>query len=186
MEAIIEKRVEALENSMENVGKYIDEVTKWLSDHMNKAIDGTSWGDYLTGALFGGGLIGMAISRKIRTSKKNTQELYNGMTADDMGRDIVNQVRKMVDYQCEIQKLVGKGEEGYYYNLVDFVFHYGAKYHAAWLSFASFYVTNHKVDYNGDRMTLEDMIRKQWYQEMLRMDMRDETRNTIEKALREI
>ena len=51
MEAIIEKRVEALENSMENVGKYIDEVTKWLSDHMNKAIDGTSWGDYLTGWL---------------------------------------------------------------------------------------------------------------------------------------
>ena len=62
MEAIIEKRVEALENSMENVGKYIDEVTKWLSDHMNKAIDGNSWGDWMTGALFGGGLIGMAIS----------------------------------------------------------------------------------------------------------------------------
>ena len=94
------------------------------------------------------------------------------MTADDMGRDILNQVKKLVDYQCEIQNLVGKGEEGYYYNLVDFVFHYGAKYHAAWLSFASFYVTNHKVDYNGDRMTLEEMIRKQWYKEMLRMDMR--------------
>ena len=108
------------------------------------------------------------------------------MTADDMGRDIVNQVKKLVDYQCEIQNLVGKGEEGYYYNLVDFVFHYGAKYHAAWLSFASFYVTNHKVDYNGDRMTLEEMIRKQWYKEMLRMDMRNETRNTIEKALRDM
>lgn len=97
MEPIIEKRVKALSDSMVNVGKHIDEVTTWLSDHMNKAIDGNSWGDWMTGALFGGGLLGMAISKKIRTGKKSTKVIYNGMTADDMGQDIVNQVAKLVD-----------------------------------------------------------------------------------------
>ena len=184
METINEKRVEALTGSMENVAKYIDDVAKFLSDNMNKAIDGNSWKDYMTGALFGGGLIGMAISRKVRTSRTNTQIIYNGMTADDMGRDIVNQVKKLVSYQSEIQRLVGKYDEGNYYNLVEFVYHYAAKYHAAWLSFASFYVTNHKVDYDGERMTLEEMVKKQWSKELLRLDMRDDTRKAIEKNLR--
>ena len=182
MEAI-EKRVEALTGSMENVAKYIDGVTKYLSDHMNKAIDGNSWKDWMTGALFGGGLIGMAISKKVRTSKTNTQIIYNGMTADDMGRDIVNQVNKLVGYQSEIQKLVGRGNGGNYYNLVEFVYHYAAKYHAAWMSFASFYVLNHKVDYNGQRMTLEEMVKKQWSRVILQLDMRAETRKAIEKNL---
>ena len=77
METINEKRVEALTGSMENVAKYIDGVTKYLSDNMNKAIDGNSWKDWMTGALFGGGLIGMAISKKVRTSKTNTQIIKN-------------------------------------------------------------------------------------------------------------
>lgn len=182
MEPIIEKKVKALRNSMVKVGKHIDEVTTWLSDHMNKAIDGNSWGDWMTGALFGGGILGMAISKKIRTGKKSTKVIYNGMTADDMGQDIVNQVTKLVDYQCEIQSLVGKEEENYYYNLVDFVFACGYKYHMAWMSFTSFYCTNHKVEYNGVKITLEEMVRKQWFQEMMRMDMYDKTRKTIEKA----
>ena len=84
LETINEKRVEGLTGSMENVAKYIDDVAKFLSDNMNKAIDGNSWKDYMTGALFGGGLIGMAISRKVRTSRTNTQIIYNGMTADDI------------------------------------------------------------------------------------------------------
>ena len=183
MEPIIEKRVKALSDSMVNVGKHIDEVTKWLSDNMNKAIDGNSWGDWMTGALFGGGLIGMAISKKIRTGKKSTKVIYNGMTADDMAQDIVNQVTKLVDYQCEIQSLVGKEEESYYYNLVDFVFQYGYKYHMAWMLFTSYYCTNHKVEYNGVKMSLEEMVRKQWIKETLRMDMREKTRKDIEKAL---
>lgn len=178
----IEQRVKELSDSMVAVGKHIDEVTKWLSDNQKKAIDGNSWGDWMTGALFGGGLIGMAISKKVRTGKKSTKVIYNGMTADDMGQDIVNQVTKLVDYQCEIQSLVGKEEENYYYNLVDFVFQYGYKYHMAWMYFTSYYCTNHKVEYNGVKMTLEEMIRKQWFKEMLRMDMKDETRKAIEKA----
>lgn len=118
MEPIIEKRVKALSDSMVNVGRHIDEVVNWLDENKRKAIDGNSLGDWMTGALFGGGLIGMAISRKIRTGKKSTRVIYNGMTADDMAQDIVNQVAKLVDYQCEIQNLVGKEEENYYYNLV--------------------------------------------------------------------
>ena len=183
MEAIIEKRVNALSDSMVNVGKHIDEVVKWLDENKREAIDGNSWGDWMTGALFGGGLIGMAISKKIRTGKKSTKVIYNGMTADDMAQDIVNQVAKLVDYQCEIQSLVGKEEESYYYNLVDFVFQYGYKYHMAWLFFTSYYCTNHKVEYNGVRMPLEEMVRKQWIKEILRMDMREKTRKEIEKAL---
>ena len=183
MEAIIEKRVNALSDSMVNVGKHIDEVVKWLDDNKRKAIDGNSWRDWMTGALFGGGLIGMAISRKIRTGKKSTKIIYNGMTADDMAQDIINQVTKLVDYQSEIQSLVGKEEENYYYNLVDFVFQYGYKYHMAWMLFTSYYCTNHKVEYNGVRMTLEEMVRMQWIKEILRMDMREKTRKDIEKAL---
>ena len=179
----IEKKVIALSEAMVIVGKHIDEVSKWLSDNKNKAIDGNSWGDWMTGALFGGGIIGMAISKKIHTGKKSTKVIYDGMTADDMAQDIVRQVKKLVDYQCEIQSLVGKEEEKYYYNLVDFIFQYGYKYHMAWMLFTSYYCTNHKVDYNGVRMTLEEMVRKQWIKETLRMDMREKTRKDIEKAL---
>ena len=167
---------------MVSVGEYIDRVTKWLSDNQKKAIDGNSWGDWMTGALFGGGLIGMSISKKIRTGKKSSKVIYNGMTPDDMGQDIVMQVKKLVDYQCEIQSLVGKEDEGHYYNLVDYVFQYAYKYHMAWMYFTSYYCTNHKVEYNGSKMTLEKMVRMQWFQEMLRMDMKDETRKAIEKA----
>ena len=81
-----------------------------------------------------------------------------------------------------LKMLVGKEEENYYYNLVDFVFQYGYKYHMAWMYFTSYYCTNHKVEYNGVKMTLEEMIRKQWFREMLRMDMKDETRKAIEKV----
>ena len=183
MEESIEKKVIALSEAMVIVGKHIDEVSKWLSDNMNKAIDGDSRGDWMTGALFGGGIIGMAISKKIRTGKKSTKIIYDGMTADDMAQDIVRQVKKLVDYQCEIQSLVGKEEEKYYYNLVDFVFQYGYKYHMAWMLFTSYYCTNHKVEYNGIRMTLEEMVRKQWIKETLRMDMREETKKSIEKHI---
>ena len=185
MDAFIEKRVKTLSDLMVNVGKHIDEVSKWLSDNMDKAIDGNSWGDWMTGALFGGGLIGMAISKKIRTGRKSTRAIYNGMTADDMAQDIINQVTKLVDYQCEIQSLVGKEEEKYY-NLVDFVFQYGYKYHMAWMLFTSFYCTNHKVEYDGVKMTLEEMVRKQWYKQMLRMDMKEETRNAVLKGMSSI
>lgn len=137
----------------------------------------------MTGALFGGGLIGMAISRKIRTGKKSTKVIYNGMTADDMAQDIVNQVTKLVDYQSEIQSLVGKEEENYYYNLVDFVVQYACKYHMAWMFFTSYYCTNHKVEYNGVRMTLEEMVRKQWVKEIKRLDMRESTKKDIDKNL---
>ena len=183
MEQIIEKRVNALSDAMVNVGKHVDEVTKWLSNNMNKAMDGNSWGDWMTGALFGGGLIGMAISKKIRTGKKSTKVIYNGMTADDMAQDIIHQVTKLVDYQCEIQSLVGKEEENYYFNLVDYVFQCGYKYHMAWMLFTSYYSTNHKVEYNGVKMSLEEMVRKQWVKETLRMDMREGTRKSIEKNL---
>lgn len=183
MEAIIEKRVNALSDSMVNVGKYIDEVVKWLDENKRKAIDGNSWGDWMTGALFGGGLIGMAISKKIRTGKKSSKVIYNGMTADDMAQDIVNQVTKLVDYQCEIQSLVGKEEENYYYNLVDFIVQYACKYHMAWMFFTSYYCTNHKVEYNGVRMTLEEMVRKQWVKEIKRLDMRESTKKDIDKNL---
>ena len=183
MDATIEKRVNALSDSIVNVGKHIDEVVKWLDDNKRKSIDGNSWGDWMTGALFGGGLIGMAISRKIRTGKKSTKVIYNGMTADDMAQDIVNQVTKLVDYQSEIQSLVGKEEENYYYNLVDFVVQYACKYHMAWMFFTSYYCTNHKVEYNGVRMTLEEMVRKQWVKEIKRLDMRESTKKDIDKNL---
>ena len=182
MEKSTENKVNRLSDLMVSVGNHIDEVAKWLYDNMNKAIDGNSFGDFMTGALFGGGLLGMAISKKIRTGMKSGRVIYKGMTADDMGQDIVNQVRKMVDYQCEIQSLVGKEEENYYYNLVDYVFQYGYKYHMAWMLFTSYYCTNHKVEFGGVKMTLEEMVRKQWYKQMLRMDMREETRKSIEKA----
>lgn len=53
----------------------------------------------------------------------------------------------------------------------------------AWMIFTSYYCTNHKVEYNGVRMTIEEMIRKQWIKEILRMDMRENIRKDIEKAL---
>lgn len=176
------QRVEVLCESMVSVGKQIEDAINWFSINQSKAIDGNSMADWMTGALFGGGLIGMAISKKIRTGKKSTKSLYKGMTADEIGEDIVNQVRKMVNYQCEIQRLVSKDDEGNYYNLVDFIFQCAYKYHMAWMYFTSFYCTNHKVEYNGVKMTLEDSIRKRWFKEMLRMDMKDETRMAIEKA----
>lgn len=183
MEPIIEKRVNALSDSMVNVGKYIDEVAKWLDGNKRKAIDGNSWGDWMTSVLFGGGLIGMAISKKIRTGKKSTKVIYNGMTADDMAQDIINQITTLVDYQSEIQSLVGKEEENYYYNLVDFVAQYACKYHMAWMFFTSYYCTNHKVEYNGVQMTLEEMVRKQWVKEIKRLDMRESTKKDINKNL---
>lgn len=78
---------------------------------------------------------------------------------------------------------MGKEEENYYYNLVDFVFQYGYKYHMAWMYFTSYYCTNHKVEYNGIKMTLEEMICKQWFKQLMRMDMRDKTREEIQKGL---
>ena len=182
MDTIIAKRVMALSNSMESVAKYMNEVTTWLTDNKNKAIDGNYWGDWLTVAAFGGGLIGMSINKKIRTGKRSTKVIYNGMTPDDMGQDIINQVTKMVDYQCEIQNLVGPEEEHYYYNLVDFIFLYGNEYREAWRDFTSFYCSNHKVEYNGEKISLEKMICEQWYKQMMRMDMKPETREAVMKA----
>ena len=184
MEELIEKRVKALNDAMISVGNHIDEVTKWLSENKRRANNGWSFGDAMTGALFGGGLIGMTISSKIRNAKKSRKVIYNGMTADDMGQDIINQVTKLVDYQCEIQNLVGKEEEVLYYNPVNFVFRYGFKYYMAWLDFTYNYITNHKVEYEGQKITVEKMIRKQLYKELLRMDMKDTTRATINKELK--
>ncbi len=184
MDAINETRVKAIGEKMIAVGNHIDETVKWLCDNMNKRIDGNSIGDWMTGALFGGGIIGMTISRKIRTGKKSTKVIYNGMTADDMGHDIVNQVSKLVDYQGEVQQFVGKEEEGYYYGYVNFIFQYWYKYHMAWMAFTSYYCTNHKVDYDGRRMTLEEMIRRQSLKQIQRLDLNDDTRATIEKNLK--
>ena len=82
-----------------------------------------------------------------------------------------------------IKSLVGKEEENYYYNLVDFVVQYACKYHMAWMFFTSYYCTNHKVEYNGVRMTLEEMVRKQWVKEIKRLDMRESTKKDIDKNL---
>ena len=184
MDAIIETRVKALSDQMIAVGNHIDETVKWLCDNMSKRIDGNSFGDWMTGALFGGGIIGMTISRKIRTGKKSTKVIYNGMTADDMGHDIVNQVTKLVDYQREVQQLVGKEEEGYYYGYVNFIFQYWYKYHMAWMTFTSYYCTNHKVEYDGRKMTLEEMIRRQCLKQIRRLDLNDDTRAAVEKNLK--
>ena len=184
MDAIVETRFKALTDQMVAVGNHIDATVKWLSENMNKRIDGNSFGDWMTGALFGGGIIGMAISKKIRTVKKSTKIIYNGMTADDMGQDIVNQVTKLVDYQSEVQKLVGKEEEGYYYGHVNFIFEYWYKYYMAWMVFTSYYCTNHKVEYDGRKMPLEEMIRRQSLKQMGRLDLNDVTRAAIEKNLK--
>ena len=49
--------------------------------------------------------------------------------------------------------------------------------------FTSYYCTNHKVEYNGVRMTLEEMVRKQWVKEIKRLDMRESTKKDIDKNL---
>ena len=56
------------------------------------------------------------------------------MTADDMGQDIVNQVTKLVDYQSEVQKLVGKRKK-VTTTATNFIFQYWYKYHMAWMTF---------------------------------------------------
>ena len=103
------------------------------------------------------------------------------MTADDMGLDIVNSVRKMTRYQMQIQDLVGKEESEYYYDLTDYIFEYGSKYYNAWRSFNSLYVSKHRVEYEGQKMALEDMVRKQWTKELLNLDLREETRSAVVK-----
>jgi hypothetical protein len=179
MDATLEKRVNELGENMVEIGNHIDKIVNWLADHMNKANDGNSFGDWMTGALFGGGLIGMAISKKIRTGKKSTKVIYDGMTADDMGQDIINSVRKMVNYQAEIQSLVDKNVDNEYYNLVKFIIQYAVKYHKGWMYFNSYYVLNHKVDYEGNKITLEEMVRKQWIREIQRLDMLEEDRKGL-------
>jgi hypothetical protein len=101
------------------------------------------------------------------------------MTADDMGQDIINSVRKMVNYQAEIQSLVDKNVDNEYYNLVKFIIQYAVKYHKGWMYFNSYYVLNHKVDYEGNKITLEEMVRKQWIREIQRLDMLEEDRKGL-------
>lgn len=57
------------------------------------------------------------------------------------------------------------------------------KYRMAWMFFTSYYCTNHKVEYNGVRMTLEEMVWKQWVKEIKRLDMRESTKKDIDKNL---
>lgn len=57
------------------------------------------------------------------------------------------------------------------------------KYHMAWMFFTSYYCTNHKVEYNGVRMTLEEMVWKQWVKEIKHLDMRESTKKDIDKNL---
>ena len=183
MDERIETKIKAICDQMAVVGDYIDEVSGWLNGHMKKAIDGNSTGDWLLGALFGGGIIGMAISKKIRTGKKSTKIIYNGMTADDMGQDIVNQVSKLVDYQVEIQKLASREEKGYYYGLVNLIFECWYTYHKAWMMFTSFYCTNHKVEYNAEKLTLEEMVRRQCMEQINRLDLNEEAQEAVNKYL---
>ena len=183
MEPVIEKRIQELRNRMSTVKEHIEEVTKWLNDNKKKAPNGTSFGDVITASLFGGGLIGMAINRKIRTGKKSTKIIYDGMTADDMGQDIVIQLTELVDCQCEIQKLVGKDEECYF-GYVNGIFQLWYKYYLAWLMFTSYYSMSHKIEYDGQRMTLEKMVRIQCFRQFQRLDLDEKTRKAVDKELK--
>ena len=183
MEPVIEKRIQELCDSMSTVKEHIEEVTKWLNDNMKKAPNGTSFGDVITTSLFGGGLIGMAINRKIRSGKKSTKIIYDGMTADDMGQDIVIQLTKLVDCQSEIQNLVGKDEE-YYFRYVNSIFQLWYKYYLAWLMFTSYYSMSHKTEFDGQRMTLEKMVRIQCFRQFQRLDLDDKTRKAVDKELK--
>ncbi|MGM9740412.1 MAG: hypothetical protein ACI3ZP_07380 [Candidatus Cryptobacteroides sp.] len=180
MEANNESRVMLLMSKISEAGNYIDEVSKWLNGHTGKSIDGNSFGDVMTAALFGGGIIGMAISKKIRTGLKNKRIIYKGMTADDMGQDIVNRITGMVNSQIEIQQLVGK-EDDCYYSQANYIYSCWRKYHSAWMMFTSYYSTNHKVDYEGRRITLEEMVRFQCVRQLQRLDFDENTRKAIEK-----
>lgn len=184
MDSIIENRVNELSDRMIAIGSHIDEVSKWLNDNMKKAPKGTSFGDLMTTALFGGGLIGMAINRKIRTSKKSTQIIFDGMTADDMGQDIVIQLTKLVDCQCEVQRLVDKEDNGHYYGYVNYIFQHWYKYYMAWLMFTSYYSMSHKLEYEGQKMTLEKMVRIQCFRQFQRLDLDEKTRKEVDKNLK--
>lgn len=183
MEHSLETRIQELSETMFAVETHIDEVTKWLNDNMKKAPNGTSFGDVMTTALFGGGLIGMAINRKIRTGKKSTKVIYGGMTADDMGEDIINQLTKLVNCQCEVQRLVGNEDERYF-GYANRVFQHWYKYYIAWLMFTSYYSTSHKVDYEGQRMTLEKKVRIQCFRQFQRLDLDEITRKAVAKELK--
>lgn len=183
MEQSIETRIQELSETMFAVEAHIDEVSKWLNDNMKKAPKGTSFGDVMTTALLGGGLIGMAINRKIRTVKKSSKVIYGGMTADDMGEDIINQLTKLVDCQNEVQRLVANEDERYY-GYASRVFQHWNKYYMAWLMFTSYYSTSHKVDYEGQRMTLEKMVRIQSLRQFERLDLDEKTRKLVNKNLR--
>ena len=125
----------------------------------------------------------MAINRKIRTAKKSTKVIYDGMTADDMAQDIVLQLTKLVDSQCEIQNLVGKDEEPYY-GYVNNIFQLGYKYYIAWLTFTSYYSMSHKIEYDGQRMTLEKMVRVQCSRQFQRLDLDEKTRKAVNKEFK--
>lgn len=178
-----DSRLDAIYKAMEGIIKEMDETTKWLSEHMNKGIHGNAFGDVLTEALFGGGILGSVIGTKVRNAKKNTRIIYNGMTADDMGQDIVCKITRLVDYQQEVQSIVTKEDIDHYYNMIDVIMSYGAKYHSSWSEFASYYVLNHKIEYNGKKRNLEEAIRMQWQKEFLRLDLKEEFREALLSSL---
>lgn len=183
MEPVIEQRVNELNNKMITIENRIEEVSKWLNDNMKKAPKGTSFGDVMTTALFGGGLIGMAINRKIRTGKKSDKVIYDGMTADDMGHDIVDQLTKLVDCQCEVQGLIGSNEDSYY-GYADRIYKHWYKYYIAWLMFTSYYSMSHKEEFEGQKMTLEKMVRIQCFRQFQRLDLDEKTRKAVAKELK--
>ena len=183
MEPIIEQRVNELCDSMAAIGNHIDEVSKWLDDNWRKAPGGRSFGDVMTTALLGGGLIGMALNRKIRTRKQSEQIIYDGMTADGMGQDIVDQLTKLVDCQCEVQRLIGKEDERYY-GYANRVFQYCFKYYMAWLTFTSYYSMSHKEEFEGEKMTLGKKVRTQCFRQFQRLDLDGKTRKEADKHFR--
>ncbi|MBR1927210.1 MAG: hypothetical protein IJ840_05620 [Bacteroidales bacterium] len=168
---------------MTTIENHIEEVSKWLNDNQRKAPNGRSFGDVLTTALLGGGLIGMALNRKIRTRKQSELIIYDGMTADGIGQDIVDQLTKLVDCQCEIQSLIEKEDERYY-GYADRVFRHCFKYYMAWLTFTSYYSMSHKTEFEGEKMTLEKKVRIQCFRQFQRLDLDGKTRKEAEKQFR--
>ena len=106
------------------------------------------------------------------------------MTADDMGQDIVIQLTKLVDCQCEVQRLVGKEDNDHYYGYVNYIFRNWYKYYMAWLMFTSYYSMSHKLEYEGQKVTLEKKVRIQSLRQFQRLDLDEKTRKEVDKNLK--